>query len=311
MRARLEHNRSGRASAVLAAICPLGAVASPARALDPQRVDRIKAAGELRVCTWPGYYAISFRNPRNGELQGIDIDLAQAFASDLGIKTKFVETSFGAFMDDLEQDRCDIAMFAIGDTPARRQRVDMSAPHLRSGMYAITTRTSATIKTWDDLDKPGNVIAVQLGTVMEPYMRANLKAAQLNVVTPPSTREEELLAGRADAFMTNYPYAQRMRFQHDWAAVIPPPNPIAEELRIRRAQGRKCLARNGQCLRRAHQERRPPAEGGPNPRAGAHRRQGLERASRAQWDISTGICIFASTWREAPPNTNSRRREWP
>lgn len=228
MQARWNHIRAGRASAALAAICLFGAVTSQANALDPPRLERVKDAGELRVCTWPGYYAISFRNPRNGELQGIDIDLALAFAADLGIKTKFVETSFGTFMDDLEQDRCDIAMFAIGDTPARRQRVDLSAPHLRSGMYAITTRTSATIKAWDDIDRPGNVIAVQLGTVMEPYMRANLKQAQLNVVTPPSTREEELLAGRADAFMTDYPYAQRMRFQHDWATVVAPPKPIAE-----------------------------------------------------------------------------------
>ncbi|MGL1213330.1 transporter substrate-binding domain-containing protein, partial [Vibrio parahaemolyticus] len=83
-----------------------GAVTSQANALDPPRLERVKDAGELRVCTWPGYYAISFRNPRNGELQGIDIDLALAFAADLGIKTKFVETSFGTFMDDLEQDRC-------------------------------------------------------------------------------------------------------------------------------------------------------------------------------------------------------------
>ncbi len=192
------------------------------------RIDKVHGAGEMRVCIWPGYYAISFRNPRNNELQGIDIDLAKEFASDLGVKLRFVETSFGAFMDDLEQDKCDVAMFGIGDTPMRRQRVDMSAPHLRSGMYAITTRTNAAISTWDDLDKPGNVIAVQIGTVMEPYMRANLKNAQLNVVTPPSTREEELLSGRADAFMTDFPYAQRMRFQHDWAKIVAPPAPVAE-----------------------------------------------------------------------------------
>ncbi len=104
-------------------------------------------------------------------MQGIDIDLAKAFAEDLKVKLRFVETSFGAFMDDLDKNTCDVAMFAIGDTPARREKVDFSQPHLRSGMYAITTKTSATIKTWSDLDKPGIIIAVQKGTVMEPYMR--------------------------------------------------------------------------------------------------------------------------------------------
>lgn len=188
----------------------------------------IESAQELRVCIWPGYYAISFRNPRNNELQGIDIDLAKAFADDMKVKLRFVETSFGAFMDDLDKNLCDVAMFAIGDTPARRERVEFSRPHLRSGMYAITTKSNQAIKQWSDLDKPGNVIAVQKGTVMEPYMKANLKQAELNVVVPPATREEELLAGRADVFMTDFPYAERMRFQHDWAAVIAPERPIAE-----------------------------------------------------------------------------------
>lgn len=213
-------------TAVVVGSCALG-YASVAQA-DQDRMKVIETAQEVRVCIWPGYYAISFRNPRNNELQGIDIDLAKAFADDLKVKLRFVETSFGAFMDDLDKNQCDVAMFAIGDTPARRERVDFSRPHLRSGMYAITTKTSETIKTWSDLDKPGIVIAVQKGTVMEPYMRANLKQADLNVVVPPGTREEELLAGRADAFMTDFPYAERMRFQHDWAAVVAPEKPVAE-----------------------------------------------------------------------------------
>lgn len=195
---------------------------------DQDRMKAIETAREIRVCIWPGYYAISFRNPRNNELQGIDIDLAKALADDLKVKPRFVETSFSAFMDDLDKNLCDVAMFAIGDTPARRERVDFSHPHLRSGMYAITTKTNGTIKTWSDLDKPGIVIAVQKGTVMEPYMRANLKHAELNIVVPPGTREDELLAGRADAFMTDFPYAERMRFQHDWAAVVAPEKPVAE-----------------------------------------------------------------------------------
>jgi ABC-type amino acid transport substrate-binding protein len=211
----------------LAAALALAACAMPTLASGSDRLAQIAARKELRVCIWPQYYAISFRNPRNGELQGIDIDMAAALASDLGVTRKFVESSFGTFMDDLDRDKCDIAMFAIGDTPARRARVDLSEPHLRSGMYAITTRTNAAIASWGDIDRPGHVVAVQKGTVMEPYMRESLRQARLSVVTPPQTREEELLAGRADVFMTDYPYAQRMRFQHDWAAVIAPPEPVA------------------------------------------------------------------------------------
>lgn len=211
-----------------AVVLAIALLCTPGARADVARLDAITAVKQLRVCIWPGYYAISFRNPRNNELQGIDIDLAKAFAADLGVTLRFVESSFGEFMDALEKDKCDVAMFAIGDTAARRLRVDISLPHLRSGMYAITLKTSTRIKTWTDLDMAGHVLAVQAGTIMEPYMKANTKHAELNIVVPPATREEELLAGRADAFMTDFPYAQRMRFQHDWAAVVAPPTPIAE-----------------------------------------------------------------------------------
>ncbi len=215
-----------RALTGLAALYSLAIVAPAPASAATSRLAGIAASGQIRVCIWPGYYAISFRNPRNGELEGIDIDLAKALAQDLRVQHVFVESSFATFMDDIDADKCDVAMFGIGDTPARRQRVDMSAPHLRSGMYAIT-RNNSIVRNWSDLDRPGHVVAVQKGTVMEPYMRDTLRNAQLTVVSPPGTREEELLSGRADAFMTDYPYARRMRFQHDWAVIVAPPRPVA------------------------------------------------------------------------------------
>lgn len=190
------------------------------------RLETIKAAGRLRVCIWPGYYSVSFRNPRNGKLSGIDVDLAREFAQELGVELQFVDTRFSTFMDDLDSDRCDLAMFGIGNSPEREKRVDFTAPHFRSGLYAITTSDSDLVKRWSDIDQPGRVIAVQKGTVMETFMAEHLKAAKLLVVAWPTKREDELLAGRADAFITDYPYAQNMRFQHDWAVIIAPDEPV-------------------------------------------------------------------------------------
>jgi ABC-type amino acid transport substrate-binding protein len=51
-----------------------------------------------------------------------------------------------------------------------------------------------------------------------------LKKAKLIRVQAPGTREQEVLSGRADAFMTDYPYSLRMIELTDWAAVIPAPS---------------------------------------------------------------------------------------
>ncbi len=54
---------------------------------------------------------------------------------------------------------------------------------------------------------------------------AGVSMSSLNatVVRPPATREQEVAAGRADAFMTDYPYSRRMVDLTDWARVIAPP----------------------------------------------------------------------------------------
>lgn len=187
---------------------------------------RVKDSGELRVCIWPDYYGISLRNPRTGLLSGIDIDLSGELASDLGVKLRYVDSSFQTLIADLLGDRCDVAMFAVGMTAQRQQALRFSRPYLASDIYAVATRSSRVVQHWEDLDRPGVRIAVQAGTFMEPVMKAALKQASLVIVQPPATRERELEAGRVDAFMTDYPYSRRLLDNADWARLVVPSTPF-------------------------------------------------------------------------------------
>lgn len=183
----------------------------------------IRARGTLQVCMWPEYFAISYRNPHNGVLEGIDIDMARALAARLGLALRFVETNFAEFMDSLERGDCDVAMMAMGVLPARQARLDFSRPTLASPVYGVTTKDGTRINRWEDIDRPGVVVAVAAGTLMEPLMRQTLQHAELQVVHPPSTREAEVQAGPADLFMSDFPYARRMLLMHDWVRIIEPP----------------------------------------------------------------------------------------
>ena len=58
------------------------------------RLERIKAAGRMRVCIWPDYYSITYRNPKTQILAGIDIDLAGELGKELGVSVEFVDSSF-------------------------------------------------------------------------------------------------------------------------------------------------------------------------------------------------------------------------
>jgi ABC-type amino acid transport substrate-binding protein len=206
-----------------ALLAPDASAQAPAGA---DRLERIRAAGAVRICIWPDYYGITFRNPKSGELSGIDETLSREFAKDLGVKPVYVDSSFASFVQDLIADRCDVAMFGVGMLPERAAKVRFTQPYLRSDIWAVTTKTHPSVKSWDDIDKPGRVVAVQAGTFMEPVMKAALKNAELLSVKLPATRERELQAGRADVFMTDYAYSRRVVDNADWAKVMPPERPV-------------------------------------------------------------------------------------
>jgi ABC-type amino acid transport substrate-binding protein len=189
-------------------------------------LDRVSQRGELRVCVWPDYYGISYRNPKTRQFTGLDIDLSIEFARELGARLQHIDSSFVTLADDLLKDRCDIAMFAVGVLPQREKVLRFSQPYLQSDIYAVTTRSSRVVRRWEDIDQPGVQVAVQAGTFMEPVMRESLQRARLVVIQPPSTREQELEAGRVDVFMTDYPYGRRLLDNAEWARLISPPYPF-------------------------------------------------------------------------------------
>jgi ABC-type amino acid transport substrate-binding protein len=195
-----------------------------AQEVSVNRLDRIKELKVLRVCIWPDYFSITYRNPKTQVLSGIDIDMATELGKDLGVTVQFVDSSFAMLIDDVTQDRCDIAMFAIGITPVRAEKLRFTSPHLASDIFAITSKTNRRIKSWDDIDKTGSVVAVAKGTLHESVMKTKLKAAQLLVLDTPFAREQEVESGRADVFMTDYPYSQRFMASADWARLISPPS---------------------------------------------------------------------------------------
>jgi ABC-type amino acid transport substrate-binding protein len=189
-------------------------------------LDRVKAAQSVRVCIWPDYYGVTFRNPRTQQLGGIDVDLSAEFGRDMKAKIEYVETSFPKLVDDLKADRCDVAMFAVAVLPARAAQLAFSKPYLQSDIYGITTKSNRVVREWADIDKPGVQVAVQAGTFMEPVMAQALKQATMVVVKPPATRERELESGRVDVFMTDFPYSRRLLDNADWATLVSPPKPF-------------------------------------------------------------------------------------
>jgi ABC-type amino acid transport substrate-binding protein len=210
----------------LTAAFALAAMAAPAAAQQTQsRLFDVTKNHVVRVCTYPGYYGISYRNPATGKLEGIDIDLSQELGKALDAQVQYVETNFATFIADLQANKCDVGMFGVGITLKRAQAAEFTVPYLQTGIYAVV-RKGGDIKSWGDIDKPGHTVAVSLGSYIEPFMKDYLKNAKIVSVAPPATREQELMARRVDAEIVDYPTAQKVTADFDWASTLEPPTKL-------------------------------------------------------------------------------------
>src|SRR5258707_2451263 len=153
--------KAGLTNALAAALVILatGTATVPADAQQTQsRLFEVTKNKKLRVCMYPLYYAISFRDPKTNELTGLDIDLAKELATELGVELQFVESSFGTFIADLQSNKCEVGMFALGATLKRAQAVEFSKPYMLASVYAAA-RNGGRIKDLADLRQPGVQIA--------------------------------------------------------------------------------------------------------------------------------------------------------
>jgi ABC-type amino acid transport substrate-binding protein len=98
----MKNSRLSVLMVVFAAVCAM--IFQPQAVSAADRLATIRSRGEVRVCIWPDYFAISYRNPRTGELEGIDIDMAREFARNLGVRLTIVDSSFAKLVENMTND---------------------------------------------------------------------------------------------------------------------------------------------------------------------------------------------------------------
>jgi cyclohexadienyl dehydratase len=180
---------------------------------EPSRLATIAKRGTLEVCTTGDYKPFSYYDPKLGEFEGIDIDMAHSLAKSLGVRPVFVKTTWSHLLDDATDGRCDIAMGGISVTLPRQKRAAFSIPYLVDGKTPITRCENASkFQTLAEIDRPGVRVIVNPGGTNESFARAHLKRATITVYPDNVTIFEQIVDGKADLMMTD---ATETRLQHN------------------------------------------------------------------------------------------------
>lgn len=127
-------------------------------------------AGTLTLCSDIPYEPFEF--VQDGENVGLDIDLAQATADDLGVELEVITTAFEAIQSGsaLDIDQCDIALSGMTITEERASQMDFSKPYLKDNL-ALMTKKDSDITSIEDLQ--GEKAGVQQATTGEAYATDN------------------------------------------------------------------------------------------------------------------------------------------
>ena len=183
-----------------AAAISLGLAAS---ASAQSALNEILDTGVLKVGTTGDWNPMSVRDPATNSYKGFDIDVMNELAKDLGVKVEFVPTDWKTLVNGVVAGKYHMTGSA-SISPPRMKVAGFSESYLSVEIYPFTTKDKAGMfDGWASMDKPEVKVATTLGTTFEGLVREWFPNADIKVVEAPARGYQEVIAGRADVFITS------------------------------------------------------------------------------------------------------------
>lgn len=141
---------------------------------------------ELVMVTEAGFAPYEYYE--GGEIVGVDIDIANEIAKELGKKLVIKDIAFDSIVNEVKSGKADFAAAGISYSDERAKEVDFTVNYATSKQVVIVTEDS-------DISLPEQIkdkkVAVQLGSIADTYVTENYKAATI-------TRQKKYLAAIQD-----------------------------------------------------------------------------------------------------------------
>ncbi|MGW6780853.1 ABC transporter substrate-binding protein [Brucella pseudogrignonensis] len=168
---------------------------APAQADD---LEKIKAAGELKIAMSGQYPPFNFVNEKN-EVVGFDASIGAAIAERMQLKPQLITTAWDGIVAGLRAGKFDTVVGSMTITPEREKAVDFVGPYYHAGRAVFVKEDSAVQKLHD---LKGKTLGVTLGETHEKWAR---EQGGWTIRTYKGLPELmlELNAGRVDAIVVD------------------------------------------------------------------------------------------------------------
>jgi ABC-type amino acid transport substrate-binding protein len=134
-------------------------LAQPAQTNDD--LDDILERGQLYVASDTTWAPFEIYNPTTEQYEGVDIEIAQRIADELGVELVIKPMGWDAVLASAQAGQADIAISSITITPDRAESVDFSDPYYVSNQ-GVLVKSGSDIHSISDLN--GKKIGCQMST---------------------------------------------------------------------------------------------------------------------------------------------------
>lgn len=190
-------------------------------------LETIKKRGAIRVGL-STFVPWAMRN-KNGELIGYEIDVAKQLAEDMKVKAEFVPTAWDGIIPALLAGKFDVVIGGMSITPERNLTVNFTQPYANSGIHLVANKElAAGFKSLEDFNKPDVVLAVRRGATPATVAKRLMSKATLRQFDEDALALQEVLNGKAHAFITSTPTPAFEALKHPDKLFLPIPEPFVQ-----------------------------------------------------------------------------------
>lgn len=182
----------------------------------------------LRVGVAPGYPPVVFE--RDGEVIGIEADLARQLGAELDRRVRFVERDFDRLIPSLEAGEIDVIMSGMSVTEERAARVLFTEPYMRVGQLALIRKADVgRLGPPDALHRHGRRVGYVRGTTGAAFVRSRLPRSEAYGFDTVEDGLRQLRAGRIEYLIHDAPTAWRVALAPDEDELMGLYHPLTEE----------------------------------------------------------------------------------
>lgn len=147
-------------------------------------LQRVKDKGTLVMGTSPDYPPYEFITKVNGKnkVVGMDVQVAQKIAKDLGVKLVIKQMDFDSLLVGIETHKIDMALSAMTPTESRKRSVDFSKVYYKAGQAIIVRKQDKKLyqNAQSFADKK---VGVQTGSLQQDLAKEQMKKSHLKALT--------------------------------------------------------------------------------------------------------------------------------